>query len=333
MIKETTISIRYSTSRLRLQLLPAISGSSCNLFKVVARCSKSLSISGTVTDLISALDVGFYASTWDSAPSAMTINCTNLWIDGTPIGGYGPLLDVIASELKGDRWATGSSTVNKFLLGILLDDIKKGGIKRDDGFLNLVQFIDPQTITFNGIISNGALKGEEILILDENPVYKEINSAAINSLLLKRFEYNGQVPSYQGLVEILTGDPNEPTVEALNTASILYEKLYETFRLKGIMTKTIKDVPIAGTVTATINMETVFKALIKDKTDLMNKLRTMKVKIDIATCPYHSDKAAGYGTKASPISLANIKGTYHPIVLWGLDAYGPDKSAPTPAAD
>lgn len=210
-----------------------------------------------------------------------------------------------------------------------MSDIKSNGIKRDDGFLNLVQFIDPQTITFNGVISNGADKGAEILIMDENPIYKEINQGAVNTLLLNRFEYKGEVPSYQGLMDILTGNANNPSDEAVKTASILYNKLYETFKLKGVLTKTVSDVPIAGDVTATINMENVFKKLITSETDLMTKLRTMKVKVDIATCPFHADKASGYGSKANPISLTNITEDKNSLIIWGIDAYGPYKSAPS----
>lgn len=96
----------------------SVNGESVSAYVIGDGASQSLSITGTLVDLLSALDVGFYASTWESYPSAMTVSCMQLWINGTPIGGYDPLLEVIADELKGDHWATGISTVNKFLLNI-----------------------------------------------------------------------------------------------------------------------------------------------------------------------------------------------------------------------
>ena len=52
----------------------------------------------------------------------------------------------------------------------------------------------------------------------------------------------------------------------------------------------------------------------------------MKFSITITTCPYHADKAKGYGSKASPIALSKITGDLNPILFWGFDVYADNSS-------
>ncbi len=294
-----------------------------------------------VHDLINALDVGFYASAWNNQLSAMTVSRINFYIpedDGKLVHftDYEDLTDVMETEVKGDHKLLSSSTACWAAVGIVMLTIK-GGVNRDDGLLTLTQFINPQTITFNNIIENGANNTDgEILMLDEGPIYKEINSTAINKFLGDRFvDSDGNVPTCEGLRQIVNakGKLTEGT-EGYATLHALYNTLYATFEEKGIMEKDVDltSIPLVGSrigiVNVTIELINVFKALIKSPDDLATKLQNMRVEIDITTCPHHSNKETGYGTKALPIPLDKIEGDKNPLIVWGLDVYGPNSSTP-----
>ena len=317
--------------------------------------SQTLTIQGYARDMIKALDVGFYASTLKGKDAAMTISKINIYLpDGdkeNEIGSYTPLLDVIATELEddirkdkyewvpNDSWIGGSYEVvgtepDDFTIGLAKVAIAvtvSGGIPRDDTgalcFLYLTKFINPQTITFNGLISNGATNiTDDILILDEAPIYKEIKAEVINRFLGERFaDSAGNKPTCEGLQDIVNGKTDTNAAEI--TSQTLYNVLETVFREKGTMSMNVlsKDVDI--------NLHNVFKGILPNVDALIDMLQTMRLNLEITTCPYHANKETGYGTKLAPIPLDKIAGEKYPIIFWGLDAYGPDKSAPTPVAD
>lgn len=289
---------------------------------------QELRIIGTTTDIVRALDVGFYASTWQGRRAAMTVSNVNVWMpnsDGSlsKIKDYKPLKNILTSEIKDDLGWAGflAGTAVEVVMGTL-----SNGIPRDDqgtlSFIYLTKFIDPQTITFNGVVENGSAgSNEAMLFLDESPIYKEIKAESIDALLSTRFSYNGQIPTYAGLLDIING---KNTTEANTTAEILYNKLYDVVAGKGSLSMS------AAGVNFTINLSNVFKALISDANDLKAKLPKMKFQIDVSTCPYR-EKKTDYGSKASPITLETMKtwtDPKNPIIFWGLDMYGPDSSKP-----
>ena len=299
-----------------------VNGESVGAYIVGSDQIETLEIKGMATDLFKALDAGFYASTWDGKPAAMTVSNIHLWINGQPFNEYKDLKDALVKEIKRDHWLLYTNSACEIAVSYVMGKFDNG-VPRDDEMIHLTQFIDPQTITFNGVVTNGSIAGENIFILDEEPIYKGIDAAAINNLLLTRFEYNGKIPTYEGLSNILTGNIDD---SATATAEILYNKLRSSFLDRGVLNKTL-DIPLIGEVSVSITMVTIFDAIFKSSADLISKLQTLKARVQISTCPFHADKAKGYGTKASPISLNNIQGDKNPIIFWGLDAYGPDKSS------
>lgn len=313
--------------------------------------SQTLTINGYARDLIKALDVGFYASTFENEPAAMTIKNMNIWLqdplannEEKQIGSYTPLLNVIGTELEDDITTKGLEKVDGewewvekpddiviglAKLAILLS--VNSGIPRDDSgslcFLYLTKFINPQTITFNGLVSNQVTAATApMIILDESPIYKEIKAEVINNFLSQRFvDSEGKSPTCKGLQDIVKGDTTSD--DAKITASTLYNVLRSVFDEKGVMEMTVDVKPKAYDVD--IDLCNVFDALIPSPTALMTILQTMKLELQVSTCPYHANKETGYGTKANPIPIDNITGDKNPIIFWGLDAYGPTASGPS----
>lgn len=276
--------------------------------------------------MINAMDVGFYASTWNGKRAAMTVSNMNVWLPyGNGISKFNEhqgLKDVLVSELKDDFGSTIAWAAVEGLIGGM-----SSGIPRDKSssfdFITLTQFIDPQTITFNGVLENGAGSAvDDIFILDEEPIHKGITAETVNNLLEEKFYFidasgNKLIPTYEGLNDIING--NENSDAANTTANAIYNKLKKVFADRGVY-KISKKVLFA-TITADISFTNVFDALIPDVDALKDMVKKMKVQVTISTCPYHPNKA-DYGSKASPITLNNISGDKNPMIFWGLDMNG-----------
>lgn len=285
-----------------------------------------IKISGSTTELLNALDAGFYASTWKGMPAAMTV--TNLMLyfrdsagDYTvPFIKHDPFLYAIGVELQDELLglpAEYSGPLIQLVLDILdLDN----GIPRQGGMINLTKFIHPSTITFNGIISNNVESASDpILILDEEPIFKELGSAAINNLLKEKFTYNGKVPTAQGLKDIV--NKTEGSSDANDTAEAIYYSLKDVLGTSGDISTKVKlfnFIPI----TVDMNLGIVFDELIAQYNDtdpiegLKEVLRDMKFEIEIGSYPYAANKLTAYGTKGEPV----VPKEYgcNPIVFWGL---------------
>ena len=286
----------------------------------------TITIEGYAADMINAMDVGFYASTWNGKRAAMTVSNMNVWLPyGNGISKFNEhqgLKDVLMSELEDDFGSTIAWAAVEGLIGGM-----SSGIPRDKSssfdFITLTQFIDPQTITFNGVLENGAgSASDEIFILDEEPIHKGITAETVNNLLAERFYFvdasgNKLIPTYEGLNDIING--NENSAAANTTANAIYNKLKKVFADRGVY-KISKKV-IFVTVTADISFTNVFNALIPNVDALKDMVKKMKVQVTISTCPYHPNKA-DYGSKANPITLKNISGDKNPMIFWGLDMNG-----------
>jgi hypothetical protein len=282
---------------------------------------------GTVKDLINSIDAGFYAASWPGKSAAMTISHMQLYIDGVQFAEHGDFQDGMQTILHEALWYLGDAAWLLFKRQIL----KKitPGIPRDptDGMLvNLTQFIDPTTITFNGLVECGASADKtQIILLNEEYFYKGITADLIDYFLNDdspnttggKFIYNNIKPTFQGLYDIVNNKTSAPDsvnnngkTYAENTIDAIYGKLESV-----LATKTFD----VGSY-ITLEFKHMFTALFPTKDELINKLPNMEVELTISTCPYHSNKAQGYGSKANPIPLNSISGTVYPIVFWGLNA-------------
>lgn len=304
-----------------------VNGEKVNAYEVGAEGKLgTITLEGYAADMIKAMDVGFYASTWNGKRAAMTISNMNVWLPyGNGISKFNEhqgLKDVLISELEDDFGSTIAWAAVEGLIGGM-----SSGIPRDKSssfdFITLTQFIDPQTITFNGVLENGAGSAvDDIFILDEEPIHKGITAETVNNLLKEKFYFidasgNKLIPTYEGLKDIING--NENSDAANTTANAIYNKLKKVFADRGVYKISKKVVFV--TVTADISFTNVFNALIPGVDELKDMVKRMKVQVTISTCPYHPNKA-DYGSKASPITLNNISGDKNPMIFWGLDMNG-----------
>ena len=296
----------------------------------------TLTVSGTAADLINALPAGFYASTYNGKRAAMTVTNINLHIpeydtEGniikhTQIASYEPFINKVKEIVvpiidnilgNGEEWWNGKTIwiIVPITISVrdLFVEIFKNGIPRDQDPLYFTKFIDPQTITFNGIVENGsASSSDNIFILDEEPIYKGITPSQVENLLLTKFSSNGYTASFKGIKDIVNKDY---TTDANNTAQAIWGKLQEEI---GTM-----EIPLYDEVK--IGVWDVFTAIFPDVTAMKTMLGDLKADITIGSYPYAADKTE-YGSKAGGSLVPNKP--YNPIIFWGLDVYGTDLSEP-----
>ena len=308
-----------------------------------------LIVRGSTKDIINALDAGFYAANWPGKRSAMTLSLMQLYIDGVKFSEHSDfrtgfkniLTDALGKFLGSLAWGLAGD-------GILSQ--MANGIPRDGDLLALTRFIDPQTITFNGVLECGASDDHsQILIFNnEEHIYKGIDGNMLDRFLGDnsttmggKFIYNNIKPTYQGLKDIVNYDSETITIEsdediskipsgedqvnnngltyAQNTAYAIYNKLYtvlgeKTFSLGSYIT---------------LRFSQLFNVLIPSQAGLVTMLPNMEFEITISTCDYYKDKAI-YATKENDkykYTLTNLQTSLNPIVFWGLDAYGPNASS------
>ena len=288
---------------------------------------KSIIVYGTAKDMINALDVGFYASVWKDRKGAMTLNNLDmeLMYNGqlTQLAKYKPLEDALVAEVKDDFASLGGffgGIATGAAVGLVMNSLKNG-IPRDKEedltFLYLTKFIAAETITFSkNIVENGASsKSDNIIILDEEPIHKQISQSVVNSFLETRFKYIEPqskavyIPTYQGLFDIVNNrsssydekNKNGNTYRH-NTSYAIYNKLMDKLGSKTI------SVSQSG-MTVDIVLGNVLGAFFKTQEEMEAMFQTMKVKLDVSTYPYDANSTE-----------------YNPLILWGFDVYGPDRS-------
>lgn len=301
-------------------------------FTVSPGTGQKIVLKGSLGSLINALDAGFYASAWKERPAAMTVTNLNLWVGETPIVGWKTFTDALYQVIEEDNDPLMAAAATAAVMATMQD-----GIPRDKGsmldFIYLTQFIDPKTITFRGLVDNGAESStEKILIMDEEPYYKEITEDFINNFFGKRFAFNNVTPTVQGLREIINN--NYQSDAAVNTSYAMYNKIIEIATTmgengNGVMTKSI-DLPIFGEVSITVNIgnaiNKVFPATEGQRynTALNDFLKNAVIAAEVEACPYLPNEA-DYGTKIAPTSVSEMankpNAESNPIVFWGLNAY------------
>ena len=276
---------------------------------------QTLVIKGNVKQLFNLLDAGFYASTWDGKPSAMTVSNINIWISGTQFIKYDPLMTALRANLA-EQPGLGqliASLWNIPFVGVkaLLSSMFEDGIARD-GEIALTKFIDPSTITFTGLVSNGATnENPNTLLLDDGQIHKLVGKDNIENLLATKFDYTtplGEklVPSYSGLLEIINrSQEGSYSPEAQKTIRAIYGKLKNTLGSYG-------GFDFAG---ISIKAWDIFEALFPSEEAMMTMLPTLDISVTIEVYPY-SSKTGAYGKKGAP---EKPEVALQPIILWGFD--------------
>jgi hypothetical protein len=271
-----------------------------------ANSSNNITIHALIADIIKAAPAGFYAATLKSAPSAMTVRKIDLEY---PKGNnsYDSFL----------RYSRFTSELSKQLikidiggiLGIITYFLFPDGITRDASMMSLTNFIDPRTITFNGVINvNAEDWGQNILIMDEEPIHKRIGDDTINNLLTTKFVYtrgadrdykpesphftvnkNTLVPSYEGLLAIVTENPANYegySEVARETAEALFYQIHYVIDVKVGGTIHVKK----SIIDKDLNVHGVVDSIFKSPKELTEFLRTWKCLIEIQTYPYYANK-------------------------------------------
>lgn len=269
----------------------------------------TITVRGYAKDMFAALPVGFYASRWNDLPTAMTLHSINAWLPEYKNNGnwLRPNYDYTDINKRTELRSYGSLAAFNIILSIL-------GIKLFDNTYGILRttiesFVDNiAKMTFKGMVTNGDFDNNNVIILDENPVYKEVSSAKVDEFLSSfSADVNGKkcVATCAGLMSILidatansdgslTFPDDESRILAEDTANAIFYKLENTI------------------AKVNENLKGLIGVFFSDPTDLMRKLRDTKFQIVIETRPYED-------TEGAPLN---------PIVFWGFDAYGPDDSVP-----
>lgn len=263
----------------------------------------TITVRGFAKDMFSALPVGFYASRWNDLPTAMTLHSINVWLPKYDNEGsyFNPKYNyTIIDERKAIKdYNTGAKILIKlyetFTKKTLFDN--QYGILRTtiEGFVDNVALM-----TFKQMVANGYFNEGNVVVLDENPVYKEVTADKIDGFL-KSFTATVNekkcVATCAGLTAILldakqqkdgsfTFDDEEKKAIAEETANAIYYKLQNTISKFG---------------DGSIDLSGLLGMYFESPTDLMRKLRDSEIQVIIETRPYEDN-----GKELNP------------IVFWGF---------------
>ena len=280
-----------------------INGENTPIYVVGSEGSKgTITIKGFAKDMINALPVGFFASCWNDKLTAMTIKAINVDIpEYEEHSFYIPFVGTIGyTDYYIIKRRKPMSEKYGALVGILGWNFDNG-ISRD--LIVNTLGIGASTITFNGIVPNGDFNSMNVVMLDENPVYKEVSDQKVEEYL-KKFGSNATL---QGLRDILNADFSDENdvddngvryIPWTNAAKLTGEAIFS--KIKGVIAGK------AGNYAAEQALDIVG---FKNYEALMYKLRDMKFELIIETYPY----APTYTTETPETTL-------QPIVFWGFDA-------------
>lgn len=241
-------------------------------------------IRGFAKEILDAMPIGFYASQYNDNPTAMTIDYVNVWLPE-----YSGFISKNYSKLTGRK-----SIKSKFglITGILGWDVTENGITR--GLITGTLGVDANTITFNKIVSNGYFDASNVVMLDDNPVHKDVSEDKVEAYI-KKF---GEEASLQGLKDILNAEFSGSTITWTNEAKKTGQAIYD--KIKSVVARKVNET-LAGTAMSMIGFG--------DYEALMYQLRDMKFELCIKTYPY-----------AEKYTAAEATGQLQPIVFWGFDA-------------
>ena len=248
-------------------------------------------IRGFAKEILDAMPIGFYASQYNDNPTAMTIDYVNVWLpEYTKEGG----ILGIGGTTNYSKLKERKSLESKFgaITDLLGWDVTENGITR--GLITGTLGVDASTITFNKIVSNGYFDASNVVMLDDNPVHKDVSEDKVEAYI-KKF---GAEATLQGLKDILNAEFSGSTItwtdEAKKTGQAIYDKI------KSVVAREVNET-LAGTAMSMIGFG--------DYEALMYQLRDMKFELCIKTYPY-----------AEKYTAAEATGQLQPIVFWGFDA-------------
>lgn len=262
--------------------------------------AEQITIRGFAKDMFGALPIGFYASRWNSLPTAMKLHSVQLWLPKYT-DGYKTVTERV--QIKDYDRSTA--------LQAILTAAQAAGIKFDPTYgiprKTMDVFVKNQSLlNFNGIVENYGFDSNNVIILDESPVYKEVKSDRIDKFLES---FSATVDGVKctatcaGMEAILlkgvddpqTGELVFPDAESARLAEETAKGVY--YRLSNSLSD-FKGLDLSG----------LMGYYFTSWQDFIRKIRDAKIQVILETCPY--DFSEG--------------GTINPLVLWGFDAYGPN---------
>ena len=303
-----------------------INGQTCNVAYKLGTTSApgTITIQGWAKDLLDALPLSFYVSAADNSPAAMTIHSVDLWLPeyNKAKQQHNSVNPFPSTKTEYHRLTTRNQLKNS-TIGSAIDLLQKvdkfkdlkvtdNGLERE----SLVAFVDPNTVTFNGIPTNGYFSNNNIVVLREQDTHKSITPELIDSFLSSKFSLDKSKPaSFLGLVAIANS-----TVKADGTleyhsytdyndnsygADVMKTQAEQT--AKAIFNKIVSviDGKIPSSLSSIVKGKNVIAFVFEDETDMIHKFRDMKFKLVIQTYPY----ADTYPTTST---------TYSPVILWEM---------------
>ena len=155
----------------------------------------SITITGFFKDLITALPINFYVSSYNDEPAVMTVNKVTVAIPA------------YAEEVEGGKWDKNKTkTVDYSVLE------KRTGLTEFASSFELTRGLIiklgdsvEEKITFTNISHNGYFDNSNVVVLNDDFAHKQINEQNIGNFLTS-FTYNGKKATYEGLLQIATID-------------------------------------------------------------------------------------------------------------------------------
>ena len=295
-----------------------------------------IKIEGYAKDMINALPISFNVSSMDNEPAAMTIESINAlipqyrekyadWYAIFPVVRemnfntakiYRKPMNQHSMLADGAMGALGNGILSA--MGVVLSD----GMSRKE----IINFADPNVITFNNLPTNGYFSKGNVVVLDEANTNKNLSYDTIDYFLGEKFSYGGNTATYKGLYAILNAEYSEETGWEFEYPS------YDEVADKGKVLTNLDDNSnndmeeyalqtangMYNKVKASLDARSLgdlFPIVVESPEHLMHLLRETKLEINISNYPYK---------KVYPED-EHLETGYKPIILWGLNATLPDE--------
>ena len=315
-----------------------INGQSCaKVYELGTKSSAgTLTLTGWAEDILNALPLNFYISGIDNNPTAMTIQSINLWIPEYNVrkGEHGALSSP-SETIEYHNLKTRYRLDQAPSLGELLDlagyvieglSVTENGLDRN----SLIAFVDPNTITFNGIPNNGYFYNKKVVVLNEDATNKSITPSLLDTFLKNKLSTADYSASFLGLVAIVNATKSsvdgslsyndyyyeaerrtytdlEMKNLAETTANAIYNKVLNVFKSK---LAAIDSTPLVNKLTSAEKLSKNLLGLVfSSPTDLIHKMRDMKFQVVIKTYPY-----------AETYTTTDLTTGFQPVMLWEVHA-------------
>lgn len=295
-----------------------------------------IKIEGYAKDMINALPISFNVSSMDNEPAAMTIESINAlipqyrekyadWYVIFPVVRemnfnaakiYRKPMNQHSMLADGALGALGNGILSA--MGVVLSD----GMSRKE----IINFADPNVITFNNLPTNGYFSKGNVVVLDEANTNKNLSYDTIDYFLGEKFSYGGNTATYKGLYAILNAEYSEETGWKFEYPS------YSEVADKGKVLTNLDNNPnndmeeyalqtangMYNKVKASLDARSLgdlFPIVVESSEHLMHLLRETKLEINISNYPY----------KTVYPEDEHLETGYKPIIIWGLNATLPSE--------